>query len=119
MIDEAFLKHPRKRGHRFRLHWKHYFRKLAIERALELEGDFEKNFFDQLDEISEGFHPTWKHELRLFNKGEVTIKHITSSENSAERIIGMVPDVIDKVSSVINKFVKDKSPGSSETDENE
>ena len=74
MIDEAFLKHPLKRGHRFRLHWKHYFRKLAIERALELEGDFEKNFFDQLDEISEGFHPTWKHELRLFNKGEVTIE---------------------------------------------
>ena len=55
----------------------------------------------------------------IINKGEVTIKHITSSENSAERIIGMVPDVIDKVSSVINKFVKDKSPGSSETDENE
>jgi hypothetical protein len=42
MIDESFLKHPRKRGHRFRLHWKHYFRKRAIERALELDGDYVK-----------------------------------------------------------------------------
>lgn len=74
MIEETFLKHPKKRGHRCRLYWKHHFRKLAIERALELDGDFEKNFFDQLDQISEGFHPTWKHELRLFNKCEVTVE---------------------------------------------
>ncbi len=55
----------------------------------------------------------------IVNNGEVTIKHITSSENSAERIIGMVPDVIDKVSNVINKFVKDKSPEATETSASE
>lgn len=55
----------------------------------------------------------------IVNNGEVTIKHITSSENSAERIIGMVPDVIDKVSNVINKFVKDKSPETTETSASE
>jgi len=55
----------------------------------------------------------------IINNCEVTIKHITSSENSAERIIGMVPDVIDKVSNVINKFVKDKSPETTETSASE
>jgi len=55
----------------------------------------------------------------IINNCEVTIKHITSSENSAERIIGMVPDVIDKVSNVINKFVKDKSPEATETSASE
>lgn len=44
----------------------------------------------------------------VINNGEVTIKHIVSGDNSAERIIGMVPDVVDKVTSVINKFVKEK-----------
>ena len=45
----------------------------------------------------------------VINNGEVSIKHIASGENSAERIIGMVPDVVDKVTGVINKLVKDKA----------
>lgn len=53
----------------------------------------------------------------VINNGEVTIKHITSSENSAERIIGMVPEVVDKVTSVINKFVKDKPTAADKTGE--
>lgn len=44
----------------------------------------------------------------VINNGEVTIKHIVSGDNSAERIIGMVPEVVDKVSDIINKLVKDK-----------
>lgn len=50
----------------------------------------------------------------VINNGEVSIKHISSGENSAERIIGMVPDVVDKVTSVINKLVKDKPEKNSE-----
>jgi uncharacterized spore protein YtfJ len=49
----------------------------------------------------------------IVSDGEVTIKHIAGgdgSASSAERIIGMVPEVVDKVSAVINKFVKEKSP---------
>ena len=38
--------------------------------------------------------------------GDVTIKYITSSENQAERIIGLVPEVVDKVSGVVEKFKK-------------
>ena len=45
----------------------------------------------------------------IVKDGEVSIKHITSSDNSAERIIGMVPDVIDKVSDVVGMFTKDKA----------
>lgn len=44
----------------------------------------------------------------VINNGEVTIKHIVSGDNSAERIVGMVPEVVDKVSGIINKFVKEK-----------
>jgi sporulation protein YtfJ len=55
----------------------------------------------------------------IINNGEVTIKHITSSDNSAERIIGMVPEVIDKVTSVINKFVKEKPTSASEGEKTE
>ncbi len=50
----------------------------------------------------------------VINNGDVTIKHISSGDNSAERIIGMVPDVVDKVTSVINKLVKDKPSKDSE-----
>jgi len=42
----------------------------------------------------------------VINNGDVTIKHITVEENSAERIIGMVPDIVDKVSEVVKKYVK-------------
>ena len=39
---------------------------------------------------------------------ELSVKYICEgSESSAERIIGMVPDVVNKVGDIINKFSKD------------
>lgn len=35
--------------------------------------------------------------------GEVTLKHITANDNAAERIVNMIPDVIDKVTGVVDK----------------
>ena len=44
----------------------------------------------------------------VINNGEVSVKYICEgSESSAERIIGMVPDVVNKVGDIINKFSKD------------
>ena len=42
----------------------------------------------------------------IVNKGEVTIKHIVAEGTQAERIVGMVPDVIDKLSGAVEKFTK-------------
>ncbi|HZJ78597.1 MAG TPA: spore germination protein GerW family protein [Clostridia bacterium] len=42
----------------------------------------------------------------VVNNGDVSIKHIAVEENSAERIIGMVPDVVDKISDVVKKYIK-------------
>ncbi len=39
----------------------------------------------------------------VLKNGEVTLKHITSNDNAAERFVNMVPDVIDKVSDVVSK----------------
>lgn len=43
----------------------------------------------------------------VINKdGDVSIKHIAAEGGQAERIIGMVPDVIDKLSGAVEKFTK-------------
>lgn len=39
----------------------------------------------------------------ILKDGEVTLKHITSNDNAAERFVDMVPEVIDKVSCVVSK----------------
>jgi len=39
----------------------------------------------------------------VLKDGEVTLKHITANDNAAERIVNMIPDVIDKVSGIANK----------------
>ncbi len=39
----------------------------------------------------------------ILKDGEVTLKHITSNDNAAERFVDMVPEVIDKVSTVVSK----------------
>ncbi len=39
----------------------------------------------------------------ILKDGEVTLKHITSNDNAAERFVNMVPEVIDKVSDVVSK----------------
>ena len=44
----------------------------------------------------------------VINNGEVSVKYICEgSERSAERIIGMVPDLVNKVGDIINKVSKD------------
>lgn len=40
----------------------------------------------------------------ILKNGEVTLKHITSNDNAAERLVNMVPDVIDKVTDTIDKL---------------
>jgi len=43
----------------------------------------------------------------VIKNGDVSIKYVNASEGSqAERIIGMVPDVIDKLSGAVEKFTK-------------
>ena len=47
----------------------------------------------------------------VVNNGDVTVKYISEgADNSAERIIGMVPDVVDKVSDVVTKLKNKNAP---------
>ncbi len=57
----------------------------------------------------------------VINNGEVSIKHISTEEGSVERIVGMVPDVVDKVSGVVNSLFgkKDAEAAEDEDDFNE
>lgn len=41
--------------------------------------------------------------------GNVDIKHITAFDNAAERIVGLVPEMFDKVSNAVNKSKMDKA----------
>ena len=54
----------------------------------------------------------------VVNNGEVTIKYISenAAENTAERIISMVPGVVDKVSDVVTKLKGDKAASAEVTD---
>lgn len=46
----------------------------------------------------------------VVNNGSVSIKYINAAEGSVERVIGMVPDIVDKASGVISQLVnKDTS----------
>ncbi len=46
----------------------------------------------------------------VIKDGDVSVKYISEgAENSAERIISMVPDVVNKVSDVVTKFKADKT----------
>lgn len=40
--------------------------------------------------------------------GNVDIKHITAFDNAAERIVGLVPEMFDKVSNAVNKAKMDR-----------
>ena len=44
----------------------------------------------------------------IVSDGEVTIKHITAYDNAAERVVNLVPEMFDKVTSVVNKAKKEK-----------
>ncbi|MDR0530636.1 MAG: GerW family sporulation protein [Oscillospiraceae bacterium] len=41
----------------------------------------------------------------IVSGGEITVRHISTEESSVERMIGMVPDLVDKVSGTVNKLV--------------
>lgn len=46
----------------------------------------------------------------VVNNGNVSIKYINATEGSVERVIGMVPDIVDKASDVISTLKnKDKT----------
>ena len=44
----------------------------------------------------------------VLKNGEVTLKHITANDNAAERLVNMVPDVIDKFTDVVGKVKSSK-----------
>ncbi len=44
----------------------------------------------------------------VISDGEVSLKHITAYDNAAERVVNLVPEMFDKVTSVVNKAKKDK-----------
>ena len=46
--------------------------------------------------------------FNVVNNGEVSIKHISTEEGSIERTIGMIPDVVNSVTDVVNMFVDGK-----------
>ena len=39
----------------------------------------------------------------VLKNGEVSLKHITANDNAAERVVNMIPDVIDKFSEIADK----------------
>ena len=43
----------------------------------------------------------------VVSDGEVTIKNITAFDNAAERVVNLVPEMFDKVNSVVNKAKKE------------
>lgn len=47
--------------------------------------------------------------------GNVDVKHITAFDNAAERIVGLVPEMFDKVSNAVNKAKMDKAINSAMT----
>ena len=40
------------------------------------------------------------------NKGEVSIKHITASDNAAERAVNLIPELFDKVTNFVERSKK-------------
>ena len=40
----------------------------------------------------------------VVNNGSVSVKYINAAEGSVERVIGMVPDLVDKATDVISQF---------------
>ncbi len=45
----------------------------------------------------------------IVSDGEVTLKHITAYDNAAERVVNLVPEMFDKVTTLVKKSKKDKA----------
>ena len=52
----------------------------------------------------------------VVNNGEVSIKHIATSDGSTERIVGMIPDVVSQITGIVEKFLDKKKDGNAEED---
>ncbi len=50
----------------------------------------------------------------VIKDGEVSIRHIVSNDNAAERAVTMIPEMFDKVVNLADKFKKDKDQPSEE-----
>ena len=50
------------------------------------------------------------------NKGEVTIKHITASDNAAERAVNLIPEMFDKVTNFVDRQKQTKAPAEPEAE---
>jgi sporulation protein YtfJ len=50
-------------------------------------------------------------------EGNVTVKYVSGSESSVERLIGQVPDIITKLTDTIDKLIKKKSGDPDEIEE--
>ena len=50
------------------------------------------------------------------NKGEVTIKHITASDNAAERAVNLIPEMFDKVTNFVDRQKQAKAPAEPEAE---
>ena len=53
----------------------------------------------------------------IVSDGEVTLKHITAYDNAAERVVNLVPEMFDKVTSVVNKTTKKKETQQAEAEQ--
>ena len=42
----------------------------------------------------------------VVREGEITIRHIASENNGVERLVGQIPEIVDKLTSVVEKFKK-------------
>ncbi|MDR1927590.1 MAG: GerW family sporulation protein [Oscillospiraceae bacterium] len=48
--------------------------------------------------------------------GEVSIKYVSTSESSVERVIGMLPEVVNKLTETVDKLISSKKGGSETPD---
>ena len=53
----------------------------------------------------------------IVSDGEVTLKHITAYDNAAARVVNLVPEMFDKVTSVVNKTIKKKETQQAEAEQ--
>ena len=53
----------------------------------------------------------------IVSDGEVTLKHISAYDNAAERVVNLVPEMFDKVTSVVNKTIKKKETQQAEAEQ--
>lgn len=52
----------------------------------------------------------------VVSDGEVTLKHITAYDNAAERVVNLVPEMFDKVTSLVNKVKKENEKADAQTE---